>query len=92
MAQIRIERQHQLDAGHLRERLEQLGETLVAKYGGEYRWQDNRIHYSYAGGVDAWVSYSDDLVTVEGRLGLLMSAFKGMIQSEVESYLDRKLA
>ncbi len=92
MSQIKIERPHHLSPDEIRTRVEQLAGKLVAKYGGNYHWQGNRVHYSYGGGVDAWVAYSDNLVTVEVKLGMLMSAFRGMIQSEVETYLDRQIA
>jgi putative polyhydroxyalkanoate system protein len=92
MSQFRITRQHNLPETELRNRVEQLAEKLQNKHGGHYQWEGNRVHYAYKGGLDAVVGFDEQELQVEVKLGLMMSAFKGLIEREVSSYLDENLA
>jgi putative polyhydroxyalkanoate system protein len=76
----------------LRQRAEDLARQLQNEYGGDYRWEGNTAHYSYAGGIDAKVSVSAKEIVVEARLGLFMRMFRSRIEEEVNQYLDDHLA
>lgn len=91
MSHILIQRSHNMDEAHLRVMTEELGQDLKAKFGGDYRLEGNIVHYQYHS-ADAKVSFDESLVTVDVKLGLLMIAFKGMIESEVNSYLDKHIS
>jgi len=87
MSHIQIRRHHNMDEVHLRTMTEELGQKLKAKFGGEYHLEENIVHYTYHS-ADAKVSFNETTVSVDVKLGLLMMAFKGMIESEVNNYLD----
>ena len=87
MSHIQIRRHHNMDEVHLRIMTEELGQKLKAKFGGEYHLEENIVHYTYHS-ADAKVSFNETTVSVDVKLGLLMMAFKGMIESEVNNYLD----
>lgn len=91
MSQIRITRHHTMDREHVRNMTEELGEKLKSKFGGDYRWEGDMVHYKYSG-VDAKVSFDEDTLQVDVKLGLLMAALKGMIESEVNKYLDQHVS
>ncbi len=90
MSHIQIRRHHNMDEVHLRTMTEELGQKLKAKFGGEYHLEDNIVHYTYHS-ADAKVSFNETTVSVDVKLGLLMMAFKGMIESEVNNYLDEHI-
>ena len=83
MSHIQLERNHTMEKEQVR--------TMKAKHGGDYCWEGDTVHYKHSG-IDAKVSFDDKTVRVDVTLGLLMSAFKGMIESEVSKYLDEKFA
>lgn len=88
MSQIRIKRHHTMDREHVRAMTQELGEKLKGKFGGNYQWEGDMVHYKYSG-VDAKVSFDETTLQVDVKLGLLMAALKGMIESEVNKYLDK---
>lgn len=77
-----------MDQEHVRALTQELGEELKGKFGGNYRWEGDMVHYKYRG-VDAKVSFNEATLHVDVKLGLLMAALKGMIESEVNKYLDK---
>jgi putative polyhydroxyalkanoate system protein len=80
-----------MDEEHLRSMTEELGQKLKSKFGGEYHLEGNIVHYTYHS-ADAKVSFDETRVNVDVKLGLLMMAFKGMIESEVNNYLDEHIS
>jgi len=90
MSDIQIKRHHNMDEEQLRSMTEELGQKLKAKFGGEYHLEGNIVRYNYHG-ADARVSFNETTVQVDVKLGLLMMAFKGMIESEVNGYLDEHI-
>lgn len=92
MSRISISREHHLPEARLREQMEALAEKLVAKYGGSYQWRGSDLHYKYSGGLDAVVSLGAKEVNVDIKLGMLLSAFRGTVEREVNTYLDENLA
>ena len=91
MSHIQIQRRHNMDEQHLRVMIEELGQKLKAKFGGEYHLEPNVVHYNYHS-ADATVSFDSSTVNVEVTLGLLMMALKGMVESEINSYLDEHIS
>ena len=87
MSDICVTRSHHLKEKKARELIEQLAAELVEKHGGNYQWDDNTICYKTLG-VDASVSYSDDEVEVNVKLGLLMKGLKNILKKEIENGLD----
>lgn len=91
MSHIQIKRHHNMDEEDLRSMTEELGQKLKSKFGGEYHLEENIVHYTYHS-ADAKVSFDETRVFVDVKLGLLMMAFKGMIESEVNNYLDEHIS
>jgi len=91
VARIVQKRQHQLAVAEVRELAEGLAEQLVSEFGGRYRWRANTISYRRSG-VDAQIDCAEDAVTVDIKLGLMVSPLKGAVESEVVKMLDKYLA
>jgi putative polyhydroxyalkanoate system protein len=92
MSHIVIRRSHRLKTPELRKRAEALAQQLQDEYGGEYHWDGNTGHYSYAGGIDATLALKSKEIVIEAKLGLLMRMFSSRIEEEVNQYLDDNLA
>lgn len=91
MALVRISRAHRLSGAELRGRVDALAAGLVARYGGDYRWQGDLVHYRRPGGVDAEIHCGEELLQIEVSLGPLAGFLRGTIEREINAALDRQL-
>lgn len=89
MSKISITREHHFSHQEAIAHIEQLADKLVQKYGGSYEWQGDDLVYDYSGGLTARVSCSEDDVSVNIKLGMLMAMLKSTIANEVEGYMDK---
>ncbi len=64
-----------------------LAKSLERQHGVRSRWEGDTVRIKGAG-VDGRLSFHDDLVDVSVKLGLLASAFQGVLRAEVQRYLD----
>ncbi|MAS40338.1 MAG: polyhydroxyalkanoic acid system protein [Porticoccaceae bacterium] len=91
MALVQICRAHRLSGAELHDRVDALAGRLVARYGGDYRWQGDLVHYRRAGGVDAEIHCGAEQLRVEVSLGPLAGFLRGTIEREINAALDRHL-
>ena len=87
MAQFRMTKPYTMPKDQLREAAEGLAQSLEKQHGVRSRWDGDSVSIRGAG-VDGKLSFHDGLIDVSVKLGLLASAFKGILQSEVQRYLD----
>ena len=87
MAQFRMTKPYTMPKDELREAAEGLARNLEKQHGVRSRWDGDSVSIRGAG-VDGRLSFHDGLIDVSVKLGLLASAFKGVLQSEVQRYLD----
>lgn len=90
MANIQVKRRHSLAREELRSLGERLADKLSSKLGGECRWDGDDLYYEQSGAT-AHIQLRETTVTVTAKLGLLMSAFAGMVESEIRRVLDEQL-
>lgn len=88
MTDISITRDHNLQKSQVRDRVQELIDKLVNKHGGSYNWNGDRAEYRFSG-IQADLGFDDNQLQVEVRLGLLMKAFKSVIEQEIEEYMAR---
>jgi putative polyhydroxyalkanoate system protein len=91
MAHISIQRKHKKTIAQAREVVEHIAKGMARKFSIEYEWDSNTLHFSRSG-VDGHIALSRGLVSIEARLGFLLMALKGPIESEIERYLDKELS
>ncbi|MBU6259021.1 MAG: polyhydroxyalkanoic acid system family protein [Burkholderiales bacterium] len=95
MADIRIHREHPLGLARARQVAWRWAEQVEAEYG-----MDCTVHEGAAGdrvefrrsGVHGRLVVSADHFDLEATLGLLVGAFRGVIEGEILQQLDRLLA
>ncbi len=92
MAKIYVQREHQLSLDEIRSKASDLAEQLADKFGGEHAWRGDDLHYTRSG-VKACITCTERDITVDVKLkGLIISALRGKIESEVKSTLNKYLS
>lgn len=88
MASIRIKQAFTMPYDELREGLDKLAEKLGDQYQLDCGWEsDDRLCFSHSG-ADGKIEIGEKEIDLQINLGMLMSAFKGIIEREVHSFID----
>ena len=90
MANIDLQHSHQVSHAQAREALEQAIGKLGQKFGIEHRWEGDTLHFVRPG-IDGRIALLPGNVHVTAKLGLLFSAMKGTIESELQRMLQERL-
>ncbi|GAB5415099.1 MAG: hypothetical protein Cons2KO_27020 [Congregibacter sp.] len=91
MAGFQIRKAQSMDKEELRDAAEGLAKQLEGSHGVRARWEGDSVRIKGAG-VDGRLTLGDSDVLVSVELGLMASAFKGVLRSEVQRYLDEYVA
>jgi putative polyhydroxyalkanoate system protein len=70
--------------------VENLGKDLQKKYGGDYQIEGKLMNFIHSG-VQVRISLDVSIIKIQVTLNLMMSAFKGTIEKEINSYLEKKI-
>ena len=89
MATIDIHHAHTLPNDEARKAVEDVAIKLGRKFGLDYRWEGDALHFVRPG-VDGHIAVLAGQLRVTAKLGLLMSAMKGTIETEIRRYLDER--
>jgi len=92
MTDISIKKNHSVDKGVLRGRLEELAKELKAKYGIRYRWDGDKCLLDGAGVKQGIVTISPTGLTLEVTLGMMAKIFKSKIEEEIDKKVGKMLA
>ena len=94
MADIHIHRSHALGLAKARKTAGKWAETVEEKFGMEctvLEGEDSDVVEFTRPGVDGRLLVTGDAFELDARLGLLLGAFRGRIETEIEGYLDELL-
>ena len=86
---IDIHHAHTLPPEVARQAVEDVAVKLGRKFGLDYRWEGDALHFVRPG-VDGHIALLPGQLRVTAKLGLLMSAMKGTIEQELRRYLDQR--
>lgn len=89
MATIDIHHAHTLPDDAARQAVEDVVVKLGRKFGLDYRWEGDALHFARPG-VDGHIAVLAGQLRVTAKLGLMMSAMKGTIESKIRQYLDEE--
>lgn len=89
MATIDIHHAHTLPDADARRAVEDVAVKLGRKFGLDYRWEGDALHFVRPG-VDGHIAVLSGQLRVTAKLGLVMSAMKGTIESRIRQYLDEE--
>ena len=90
MSSILIQKSHNISNLELQFLVEDLGKDLQKKYGGDYQIEGKLVNFIHSG-VEARISFDVSVISIQVTLSLMMSAFKGTIEKEINSYLEKKI-
>jgi len=90
MASIDIVHRHSLSPAAARSAVEDAVAALGRKLGVDYRWEGDTVHFKRQG-VDGRIALAPGQVHVDARLGLLFSALKGTVETELLRVLRERL-
>ena len=91
MSSIHIRKSHSAGFDKAKTAMENAARAISDRYGVDYEWRDNEIHFQRSG-VDGVMRVFEDAVEVEARLGFLLAMMKGPIEEEIDRQLDEHLA
>ena len=89
MSTIDIRHVHSMPLAKARKAVEGVATKLGEKFGMDYRWEGDVLHFVRSG-VDGHIALTPKQVQVTAKLGFLLSAMKGPIESEIRRVLDER--
>lgn len=90
MSTIDIRHPHSLPADQARSAIDEVASKLQERFEINSRWEGENLLFSRSG-VDGAIELLPDQVRVTAELGFLLSAMKGMVESEIQRVLTDKL-
>ena len=91
MSHIAIDHAHQLPPAKARAVVDEVAAKLEERFGVEHRWEGDELHFTRSG-VDGHIALQPGNVHVTAKLGFLLGALKGPIESEIRRVLDERFA
>ena len=91
MANIHIQREHNLTRSDAKAKVEELAKDLQDKLGANYHWEGDCLRFQRSG-ASGFIDVKDGLVEVNVKLGLMLTPMKGMIESSIQEGFDVALA
>ncbi|MGO1541285.1 MAG: polyhydroxyalkanoic acid system family protein [Luteimonas sp.] len=89
MGNIDIRHPHSLPMPRAREAVEEAVQRLSEKFGVEYAWDGDAVDFSRAG-LDGRIALAPEELHVTAKLGFLLSAMQGQIESEIRRALEQR--
>lgn len=90
MSSIEIRHRNELPPAQARVAVEQAVKSLGERLGLDYRWEGDVLHFTRPG-ADGRIALVPGEVQVDVRLGMMLSAMKGMVESELRRLLAERL-
>lgn len=90
MSAIDIRHAHPLSADQARSAIDRVAQKLQDKFDVDTRWEGQTLRFARSG-VDGAIELLDQEVRVTAELGFLLSAMKGMVESEIVRVLGEQL-
>ncbi|TWI11634.1 polyhydroxyalkanoic acid system family protein [Aerolutibacter ruishenii] len=91
MSHIAIDHAHKLSPAKAREVVEEVASKLHERFGVDHHWDGDLLHFTRSG-VDGHIALQPGNVHVTAKLGFLLGALKGPIESEIRRVLDERFA
>lgn len=90
MAKISLSHNHALPKESVKQKVSELFEAYSSRFGIRTRWDGDTIILS-GSGFDGKATVSDKAVDIDVNLGLMVSAFKGQVETGLKSELEKRL-
>ncbi len=90
MGRFTISKPFTMPREEIRAAAEELASKVSQKHGVKPRWKGDSVSMK-GKGVEGSVNFEGDTVDVTVKLGMLASAFEGVVKREVQKYLDKHI-
>ncbi|MBD9537677.1 polyhydroxyalkanoic acid synthase [Stenotrophomonas sp. ATCM1_4] len=90
MSTIDIRHAHSLSEDNARSAIAEVAQKLQERFDVTTRWEGQVLHFARSG-VEGGIELLPGAVRVKAELGFLLSAMKGMVESEIQRVLAEKL-
>ncbi len=87
---IDVRHPHALPADQARKAIDEVAAKLAERFGLQTQWRGEQLDFS-GSGVDGAIELQPGAVRVTAKLGFLLSAMKGMVETEIQRVLKEKL-
>lgn len=91
MPKIKVHKKHNKDVEQTRELAEQLARSLQQKYQMDYQWRGDTLNFKRQG-ISGDLELHPGEIRIALTTGLMMAAFTGTIEAELNKALDKYLA
>lgn len=91
MAGIDIRHSHSMPIAKARRAVEDVARKLAERFDMEYGWDGDTMHFNRSG-VDGRIALDQKQLHVTAKLGFLLSALQGTVESEIRRVLDEKFS
>jgi putative polyhydroxyalkanoate system protein len=91
MADIQIVQEHNLSPERARAAAQQVADKVAAEFGMQWRWEGDVLRFERSG-VEGALTLGEQRAALQIRLGMLMSAFRPMIEAKVTDKMRRVFA
>ena len=88
MAEIHIQRAHAMPVKKARDAANSFAKRLNDKFELEHKWNGDTLHFSRSG-VSGTLALTKNAVTIDVKLGFLLSAFAGKLEGHINDNLDQ---
>ena len=88
MATISIDRTHRLSQKNARDMAERLAKDLEKRFDLAWRWEGDDVHFQRPG-VSGSMHVGKTKITLDVKLGLLLTPLKPAIEREIHAQLDK---
>ncbi|RNF83216.1 polyhydroxyalkanoic acid system family protein [Montanilutibacter psychrotolerans] len=89
MSHINIQHAHSLAPAKARAAVQEVAEKLAERFGMEYGWDGDTLNFARSG-VDGHIALLPKQLHVTAKLGFLLGALKGPIESEIRRVLEER--
>lgn len=89
MSSIEIRHPHTLPPAQARQAVEDFAVKLGERFGVDYRWEGDVLHFKRAG-VDGHIEMLPGALLVNAKLGLFFAAMKSTIEQEMKRVLGER--
>ena len=90
MGRFTVSKPYTMPRAEIRAAAEELADRLREKHGVRPRWNGDSVSMK-GKGMEGSVNFEGDTIDVSVKLGLLASAFEGVVKREIEKYLDQHI-
>ena len=90
MGRFKVSKPYTMPREEIRAAAEELANHLSERHGVKPRWTGDSVSMK-GKGMEGNVNFEGDTIDVSVKLGMLASAFEGVVKREIEKYLDKHI-